>query len=97
MSVRLILASNVKFESTIPLVDSEISLHKTFMDTLGRTTLKLTAFNLVDQSRDGDVLLSYDYTFSAAMRKPLTIFASVLSVFFVAWAIGNVDVSIAAK
>ena len=88
---------NVKYESPIPLVSSELSSHKTFLDTLGRTTLKLTAMNLVDQLRDQDVIVTYEYALSAAIRKPLTIFAGTLFVFATAWAVGNLDVSIAAK
>lgn len=38
--------------------------------------------------------MTYDHTFMDALRKPLTIFAGLLSVFVAAWAIGNIDVSI---
>ena len=85
---------NIKYESPVPLVASEVSSHKTFMDTLGRSTLKLTAMNVVDQSRDQDVIVTYDYPVMAAYRKPITIFAGVLVVFVTAWAIGTLDVSI---
>ena len=64
------------------------------MDTLGRTTLKLTAMNVVDQSRDRDVIVTYDYPLTAAFRKPVTIFAAVVGVFVTAWGIGSLDVSI---
>ena len=64
------------------------------MDTLGRTTLKLTAMNVVDESRDEDLLVTYDYPFTAAFRKPITIFAGVLAVFVTAWGVGQLDVSI---
>ena len=64
------------------------------MDTLGRTTIKLTAMNVVDESRDRDVVVTYDYPLLAAFRKPLTIFAGVLTVFLAAWGIGSLDVSI---
>ena len=79
----------------MPLVASEISSHKTFMDTVGRTTLKLTAINVVDESRDKYLIVSYDYPFMAAYRKPLTIFAGIMAVFATAWGIGRLDVSIA--
>ena len=87
----------MKFSSPLPLVGEEISAHKTFMDTIGRTTLKLSAMNLVDQSRDTDVIVTYDYSLSAALRKPLTIFGGVLAIFVTAWLVGNIDVSIATK
>ena len=51
------LLRNVKYETGVPLVASEISLHKTFMDTVGRTTLKLSAMNVVDESRDKDLIV----------------------------------------
>ena len=129
VDVRVILpegATNVKFETAVPLVASEVSLHKTFMDTLGRTTLKLTAMNVVDGSREQDLIVSpakifylleipssptsvlvvlliallqvtYDYPFSAAFRKPITIFIGVLSIFLTAWVVGSLDVSIGRK
>ncbi|MCJ1450828.1 dolichyl-diphosphooligosaccharide--protein glycosyltransferase subunit 1 [Mycoblastus sanguinarius] len=98
VDLRVILpegATNVKYQSPVPLVASEVSLHKTFMDTLGRTTLKLTAMNVVDEARDKDLIVTYDYPFIAAYRKPITIFAGVMAVFVTAWGIGRLDVSIA--
>lgn len=91
------LCSNVRFETSAPIISDSISLHRTFMDTLGRTTLELTAINIVDELRDRDVVVTYDYPFSARFRKPLTIFAGVLFVFVVSWVIGNLDVSIGRK
>ena len=67
------------------------------MDTLGRTTLKLTAMNVVDEDRDKDVIITYDYPFSAAFRKPITIFFGIFAIFVTAWGIGKLDVSIAKK
>ena len=86
---------NVLYESPMPVVASEISSHKTFMDTVGRTTIKLTAMNVVDEARDKYLIVSYDYPFMAAYRKPLTIFAGIMAVFATAWGIGRLDVSIA--
>lgn len=102
MEFRVILpegAQNVRFEfadgSGMPNnVQSEIGLHKTFMDTIGRTVLKLTATNVADEARDGQLLVSYDYPFTALLRKPLTIFVGALSIFVAAWVVGNLDVSI---
>lgn len=64
------------------------------MDTLGRTTLKLTAMNVIDESRDRDIVVTYDYPLFAAYRKPMTIFVGILAVFSAAWGIGRLDVSI---
>lgn len=38
--------------------------------------------------------VTYEHTLMDALRKPFTIVAGLLSVFFAAWAIGNIDVSI---
>ena len=65
------------------------------MDTLGRTTLKLTAMNVVDEARDKDLIVTYEYPFIAAYRKPITIFVGILAVFTAAWSIGRLDISIA--
>lgn len=69
--VRVILpegATNVKFETAVPLVADEILSHKTFMDTLGRTMLKLTAMNVVDASRDQDLIVSLHTRHSTIVR-----------------------------
>ena len=84
----------MQFKSPIQLVSNETLIHKTFLDTIGRTTLKLTAINVVDEARDQDVIVTYDYTGLAGLRKPLTIFAGVLCVYLGAWAVGRLDVSI---
>ncbi|KAL8651725.1 MAG: hypothetical protein Q9210_003091 [Variospora velana] len=97
VEVRVILpegARNVKFETEVPLVAVEETVHRTFMDTVGRTTLKLTAMNVVDEARDKPLIVTYDYPFSAAFRKPITIFLGVMAVFVTAWGIGMLDVSI---
>ncbi|KAI4191132.1 MAG: hypothetical protein L6R41_000353 [Letrouitia leprolyta] len=97
VEVRVILpegARNVKFETEVPLTVVEETVHRTFMDTVGRTTLKLTAMNVVDEARDKPLIVTYDYPFSAAFRKPITIFLGVMAVFATAWGIGSLDVSI---
>lgn len=100
VEVRIILpegAENVKFFTTVPITGSEITKHKTFMDTIGRTMLKVKAINLVDEIRDRELIVTYDYPLSALLRKPLVIFAGVATVFVTAWAVGNLDVSIRAR
>jgi len=64
------------------------------MDTVGRPVLKLTATNLADEARDGQLIVRYTYPFLSAFRKPMTIFVGVFSIFAAVWAIGRVDVSI---
>jgi oligosaccharyltransferase complex subunit alpha (ribophorin I) len=67
------------------------------MDTIGRTTLTLNAVNIVDDLRDRELIVTYDYPFAAGLRKPLVIFGSVLSLFVAAWVVGSVDVGIRGK
>lgn len=79
----------------LPAFSIQQSVTKTFMDTtLGRTTLTLSARNVVDEIRDAEVLVTYTYTTSAALRKPLSIFAGFIGVFALAWALGTVNTSI---
>ena len=81
----------------MPLVAESTGLHRTFMDTIGRTTLTLIAINVVDEFRDREVIVTYDYPFAARFTKPLTIFAGFLAVFGVSWVVGNLNVSIGRK
>ncbi|EEP76114.1 hypothetical protein UREG_00963 [Uncinocarpus reesii 1704] len=102
IDLRVILpegARDVKFELAggvgLPNdVQSEITLSKSFMDTVGRTVLNLAMENVADEARDAQLIVTYNYPFFASFRKPLTIFAGMLSVFIATWAIGNIDVSI---
>jgi oligosaccharyltransferase complex subunit alpha (ribophorin I) len=67
------------------------------MDTIGRTALTLKAINIVDDLRDRELIVAYDYPLLAGLRKPLVIFGSVLSLFAAAWAIGSLNVGITGK
>lgn len=51
----------------MPIVGSSITTHRTFMDTLGRPTLRLTALNLVDEWRDRDLIVRLQSLGSACM------------------------------
>jgi oligosaccharyltransferase complex subunit alpha (ribophorin I) len=64
------------------------------MDTEGRTMLTLTARNIVDEMRDREIIVTYDYPLLAGLRKPLVIFAGVSALFVAAWAVGSLDVGI---
>ncbi|KAL4934991.1 hypothetical protein BDV06DRAFT_141228 [Aspergillus oleicola] len=75
-------------------IRSEFSTHKTFMDTLGRTTLTLTVKGLTDEARDSQLVVTYDYSFWDGLRKPITMTVGLFSVFAALWAITNIDVSI---
>jgi oligosaccharyltransferase complex subunit alpha (ribophorin I) len=67
------------------------------MDTLGRTTLTLTAINLVDELRDRELVVTYSYPFLAGFRKPLVMFSGLLALLVVSCVVGNLDVSIGKK
>jgi len=100
VEVRVILpegATNIQFTTTMPLTGSSISTHKTFMDTQGRTMLTLTAINVIDELRDKELLISYDYPFMAGLRKPIAVFLLAVALFVGGWALSTVDVDIAGK
>ncbi|KAF3308307.1 dolichyl-diphosphooligosaccharide--protein glycosyltransferase subunit 1 [Orbilia oligospora] len=82
VEVRIILpegATNVKYVSPIAIHKEERFLHKTFMDTIGRTSIKLTIDNVVDELKNRDIIITYNYSTIAALRKPLVVLASVFS------------------
>lgn len=72
-------------------------IHKTFLDTVGRTSVTIKAQNLVDDFRDRPLIISYDVPLMATLRKPIVIFASMMSVYVAAWVIGKIEVGIAKK
>lgn len=67
------------------------------MDTVGRTTLNLVAINVVDELRERDLIVTYEYPSSAKYRKPLTFAGGLMVVFAISWVIANLDVSIGKK
>lgn len=72
-------------------------MHRTFMDTLGRSSLKITALNVVDDFRNRDLIVTYDYPLLAGFRKPIAIFTSFMGVFGLAYLVSRLDVSIGRK
>jgi oligosaccharyltransferase complex subunit alpha (ribophorin I) len=100
VNLRVILpegATNVKYTTSVPIIDSTTGLHKTFLDTIGRTTLNLTAINLVDEFRDRDLIVTYDYSFTAGFRKPIVITLGAFAMFTVVYIVGSLDNSIGKK
>ena len=86
--------SNVKIFTDIPdtsIVESSVDVHKTFLDTIGRTSITLKARNLVDEFRDRQLILSYDLPLSSTLRKPLVVFGSMMGIFVATWAVGKIQ------
>ncbi|KAJ5721070.1 uncharacterized protein N7483_009004 [Penicillium malachiteum] len=105
--VRVILpegAHNVRYETVegansngLPgdnQIHASLSSFKTYMDTLGRTTLTLEVDSLTDEARNAELLVTYDHTLMDTIRKPLTIFGGLLTTFVAIWFIGSIDTSI---
>ncbi|EEU47882.1 uncharacterized protein NECHADRAFT_90136 [Fusarium vanettenii 77-13-4] len=87
-------AENVKFYTNVPdsaITSTSIDLTRTYLDTIGRTTVTVKARNLVDEFRDRQLIISYDAPLVSALRKPTVIFVSVLAVFITTWALGKVQ------
>lgn len=62
VQIRVILpegATNVKYETVVPLVGAEVESYRTYMDTVGRTTLRLSAVNVVDEARDKEIIVCF--------------------------------------
>ncbi|CAK7220592.1 dolichyl-diphosphooligosaccharide--protein glycosyltransferase subunit 1 [Sporothrix curviconia] len=93
-------AENVKFSANIPsssIAASTVTLHKTFLDTKGRTAVIIEARNLVDEFRDREVIVTYDYSLLASLRKPIVVFLSAMSLFVAAYVIGSVELKFSKK
>ncbi|PFH60204.1 hypothetical protein XA68_11333 [Ophiocordyceps unilateralis] len=98
INVRVLLpegASDVRVSTGIPkssMTDLSVDVHKTYLDTMGRTMVTIKARNLVDEFRDRDLIISYEASVADALRKPLIVFSSMLALFAAAWAVGKVEV-----
>jgi oligosaccharyltransferase complex subunit alpha (ribophorin I) len=82
----------------MPIFSSHTEVHKTFMDTIGRPMIVLKAKNAIEEWRSrGDIIVTYEYPWTAGLRKPLTIAAAMFGVYFTVWVVGNLDVRIGKK
>ncbi|RWA14631.1 hypothetical protein EKO27_g445 [Xylaria grammica] len=103
VDVRVILpegAENVKFYTSAPgtsITGHSVDLVRTYLDTIGRTVLTIKARNLVDELRDRELIVSYEYSTAAALRKPFVIFSSTMAVFVGIWLLSKLDVSFSTK
>jgi oligosaccharyltransferase complex subunit alpha (ribophorin I) len=91
---------NVKYFTNIPesaIAKASLDIKKTYLDTMGRTAVIIKASNLVDEFRDREFVISYDYSLAAALRKPLVVFTSMVGVFVAGWIIGGLEFRIATK
>lgn len=89
------LGRNVKVYTGIPetcIEETSVGVHKTYLDTLGRTAVVVKARNLVDDFRDRDLIISYETSLADMMRKPMIVFCSMLALLTAAWALGKVEV-----
>lgn len=88
------MSRNVQYYTTIPpsaVTSSDVEIHKTFLDTVGRTVLVIKARNLVDDLRGRELVVSYDVPFLSSIRKPLVVFGSMVATFIAAYVIGGVE------
>ena|SRR5215472_15320897 len=90
---------NVTFWTNYPSSSSFLhnttEIRRTFMDTIGRPTLILTAFNVADDVRDlVNLVVEYDYPWINIYRKPAVVTVSILAVFVVSWILSGLDLTI---
>jgi oligosaccharyltransferase complex subunit alpha (ribophorin I) len=64
-------------------VSEERYLHHTFLDSLGRTAVKLHFENVVDEKRGKEIVVIYEYPRFAGFRKVIVVAGGVLAIFVV--------------
>lgn len=65
-------------------------MHKTFLDSLGRTAIKLSFENVVDEKRGTELVVVYEYPRLAGLRKVIVVAMGVLAIFVLRMAGGYV-------
>jgi oligosaccharyltransferase complex subunit alpha (ribophorin I) len=65
----------------IPAISEERYLHHTFLDSLGRTAVKLRFENLVDEKRGTEIVVVYEYPWFAGFGKVVVVATGVLAIF----------------
>lgn len=72
---------NVRVYSPQPPISEERYLHHTFLDSLGRTAIKLSFANVVDERRGKEIIVIYEYPRFAGLRKVIVVALGVLAIF----------------
>ncbi|KAK9375313.1 Ribophorin I [Lipomyces chichibuensis] len=87
-------ANVVDIFSTYRYYEKEESLLKSHLDTIGRTVVRLTLNNIVDEHRRHELYITYTYSSASSLHKPIIVSAAIAAIFF-AWIIlRRIDVSI---
>jgi oligosaccharyltransferase complex subunit alpha (ribophorin I) len=84
----------VKYSVPVPIEKEERYLHKTFMDTIGRTAIKLTLSNVVDEQHHKELIVTYHLDKTAGLRKPFVMFTALSTLFVISWIISKIDTRI---
>lgn len=87
-------ATDVEYLAPVPIAKAEHFLHKTFMDTAGRTAVRLSVSNVVDVHHHTDLIVTYHLSKFAVLRKPFVIFTALSTVFLFSWVISKIDTRI---
>jgi oligosaccharyltransferase complex subunit alpha (ribophorin I) len=74
---------NVRVFTPQVAVSEERYLHHTFLDSLGRTAVKLHFENVVDEKRGKEIVVIYEYPRFAGFRKVIVVAGGVLAIFIV--------------
>jgi oligosaccharyltransferase complex subunit alpha (ribophorin I) len=64
------------------------------MDTIGRTALKLSLTNVVDEQQHKELIVTYHLPKMAAYRKPFVIFTALSTLFLFSWVVSKIDTRI---
>jgi len=72
---------NVRVFTPQPPLWEERYLHNTFLDSLGRTAVKLHFKNVLDEKRGQEIVVIYEYPRFAGLRKVVVVAAGVLALF----------------
>jgi oligosaccharyltransferase complex subunit alpha (ribophorin I) len=73
--------SDVKVITPQDYVSEERYLHHTFLDTLGRTAIKLTFENVVDEKRGKEIIVIYNYPSFGGLRKVVVVAVGIAAIF----------------
>jgi len=72
---------NVRVYTPQPALKETRYMHHTFLDSLGRTAVKLSFENVVDEKRGKEVVIIYEYPPFAGLRKVVIVALGVFVVF----------------
>jgi len=90
------LNRDIDFFTPYPAIDTQVSTHITYLDTVGRPKLTFTYKDLTPK-HVANIYVTYKVSLSAHLRKPIAVAVGFFSLFTIAMFLRRIELTINSK